>query len=107
MRVIITTEGYVNSHTIDAHNELVKKMNRVYGLEEHGANGGKGFYCSHAYTNYSHITEPIHDKFYINDIVTVFVDTIEDEESVYSYDEDDASVDEGEETVCEPCKREQ
>ncbi len=86
---MITSEGDVGEHTMDAHNEILKKMNRVYGLDEQGANGGKGYYMSNADKNYIHIKEPIHDKYFINDEVTVYVDTLEEEdESVYSDDED-------------------
>ncbi len=80
MRLMITTEGHPGDHTIDVHNELLKKFNKLYDTNEFGANGGKGYYMSYTNINYAHIISPIHDKYCINDSVIVYVDTLEHED---------------------------
>lgn len=54
MKVMITTRD----GNMEIHTKIVDIINDIYDLREHGANGGFGYYFTHADIDYPHIIVP-------------------------------------------------
>ncbi len=81
---MITTSG----GDIDLHDRIVEIINKIYDLEEHGSNGGKGYYFTNADTDYPHISIPFSSSSTLG-YVEIIVGTIESESDEEDDEEDD------------------